>query len=94
MRIRTERRMRRWQDRWLLDQMIQLVGLDWDQGRTQKILRNCGPSVASELNEIGRKVQKFTDVPLEFARGGERLGQRGQEAEKAGYEVETWSVLA
>ena len=39
MRVETERKMKRWREqRWLLDQVIQTRGLDWDQGRTGKIL--------------------------------------------------------
>ena len=37
MRLETERKMRRWREqRWLLDQVIQTRGIDWDQGRTGK----------------------------------------------------------
>ena len=89
MRVETERKMRRWQEqRWLLDQVIQARGLDWDQGRTNKILRNCGSSVASELREIGRRVQKFTDIPREFCRAAQRREELALAAEKAGHEVE------
>ena len=69
MRVETERKMRRWREqRWLLDQVIQTRGLDWDQGRTGKILRNCGPGVESDLREISRRIQKFVDIPREFSR--------------------------
>jgi dipeptidyl aminopeptidase/acylaminoacyl peptidase len=81
--------MRRWREqRWLLDQVIQTRGLDWDQGRTGKILRNCGPGVEGELREIGRRVQKFTDIPREFSRAAQRREELGREAEKAGHDVE------
>ena len=61
MRARTERKTKRWREqRWLLDQAIKVSGLDWDQGRTGKIMRNCGPGVTGEIREIGRRVQKFT----------------------------------
>src|SRR6478672_8997194 len=76
MRVETERKMRRWRDqRWLLDQVIQTRGLDWDQGRTGKILRNCGPGVQGDIQEISRRVQKFVDIPREFARvaGGAKI---------------------
>ncbi len=89
MRLETERKMKRWQEqRWLLDQVIQTRGIDWDQGRTNKILRNCGPSVAGELREISRRVQKFTDIPREFSRAAQRREELAREAEKAGHEVE------
>lgn len=89
MRVETERKMRRWREqRWLLDQVIQTRGLDWDQGRTGKILRNCGPGVEGELREIGRRVQKFTDIPREFSRAAQRREELAREAEKTGHEVE------
>ena len=89
MRARTERKTRRWQEqRWLLDQVIKVSGLDWDQGRTGKILRNCGPGVGGDLNEIGRRVQKFSDIPREFSRLARRREELGCKAEEEGHEVE------
>src|SRR5713226_5261624 len=89
MRVETERKMRRWREqRWLLDQVIQTRGLDWDQGRSGKLLRNCGPGVEADLREIGRRVQKFTDIPREFSRAAERREILAREAEDAGHNVE------
>jgi dipeptidyl aminopeptidase/acylaminoacyl peptidase len=89
MRVETERKMRRWREqRWLLDQVIQTRGLDWDQGRSGKILRNCGPGVEGDLREISRRVQKFTDIPREFSRAAQRREELAQEADKAGHDVE------
>ncbi len=89
MRVETERKMKRWREqRWLLDQVIQTRGLDWDQGRTAKILRNCGPGAEGDVREINRRVQKFTDIPREFSRAAQRREELAREAEKAGHEVE------
>ena len=89
MRIETEQKMKRWREqRWLLDQIIQTRGLDWDQGRTAKILRNCGPGAQSDVQEISRRVQKFVDIPREFARAAARREDLAREAEKAGHEVD------
>ena len=80
MRVETETKMKRWREqRWLLDQVIQTRGLDWDQGRTGKILRNCGPGVQGDLQEISRRVQKFVDIPREFARAAVRQEAAGIE---------------
>ncbi|HXV84342.1 MAG TPA: alpha/beta fold hydrolase [Candidatus Binatia bacterium] len=88
MRIETERKMRRWREqRWLLDQIIQTRGLDWDQGRTGKILRNCGSGVQGDIQEISRRVQKFVDIPREFARGAARREELARDAEKTGHLV-------
>ena len=89
MRVETERKMKRWREqRWLLDQVIQTRGLDWDQGRTGKILRNCGPGVQGDVQEISRRVQKFVDIPREFARAAVRREDLAREAEKAGHFVD------
>src|SRR5581483_3935050 len=80
MRVETERKMKRWREqRWLLDQIIQTRGLDWDQGRTGKILRNCGAGVEADIREISRRVQKFTDIPREFSRAAARREELARE---------------
>jgi len=89
MRAETERKMKRWREqRWILDQVIQTRGIDWDQGRSGKLLRNCGAGVESDVREIGRRVQKFTDIQREFSRAAERREELAREAEAAGHEVE------
>lgn len=89
MRIETERKMKRWREqRWLLDQVIQSRSIDWDQGRTGKILRNCGPAVHGDLQEICRRIQKFADIPREFSRAAARREAQGREAEKGGHLLE------
>ena len=86
MRIETERKMRRWREqRWILDQVIQARGIDWDQGRTGKILRNCGPAVQSDLQEVCRRIGKFVDIPREFARAAARREEQGWQAEADGH---------
>ncbi len=86
MRIETERKIRRWREqRWILDQVIQTRGIDWDQGRTGKILRNCGPGVQGDLQEVCRRIQKFVDIPREFSRAAARRDEQGRAAEEAGH---------
>jgi dipeptidyl aminopeptidase/acylaminoacyl peptidase len=89
MRVDTERKMKRWREqRWVLDQVIRANGVEWDQGRLSKILRNCGPGVKSDLQEIRRRVQKFADIGREFARAAQRREELARAAEKDGHEVE------
>lgn len=86
MRIETERKIKRWREqRWILDQVIQARGIDWDQGRTGKILRNCGPAVQSDLQEVCRRIGKFVDIPREFARAAARREEQGWQAEADGH---------
>ncbi|MCX7200541.1 MAG: hypothetical protein NTW37_21795 [Proteobacteria bacterium] len=45
-----EPRMRRWDEqRWVLDNLIQTNGIDWDQGSTGVILRACGLAVQADM---------------------------------------------
>jgi dienelactone hydrolase len=86
MRTETERKIKRWREqRWILDQVIQTRGIDWDQGRSGKILRNCGPGVQADLQEVCRRIQKFADIPREFSRAADRREEQGRQAEAAGH---------
>lgn len=89
MRIETERKMKRWREqRWILDQIIQTRGIDWDQGRTGKIIRNCGPGVEKDLTEVCDRIKKFVDIPREFSRAAARREEQGRGAEAAGKSAE------
>ena len=85
MRIETERKMKRWREqRWILDQVVQTRGIDWDQGRTGKIIRNCGPGVEKELTEVCGRIKKFVDIPREFSQAAARRQEQGKQAESQG----------
>jgi fermentation-respiration switch protein FrsA (DUF1100 family) len=85
MRLETERKMKRWREqRWILDQVIQTRGIDWDQGRTGKIIRNCGPSVEKDLTDVCSHIKKFVDIPREFSQGAARREEQARQAEAAG----------
>lgn len=85
MRIETERKMKRWREqRWILDQVIQSRGIDWDQGRTGKIIRNCGTGVEKDLTEVCNRVKKFVDIPREFSQAAARREKQGSKAETSG----------
>jgi dienelactone hydrolase len=89
MRVETERKVKRWREqRWILDQVIQTRGIDWDQGRSGKILRNCGPGVQADLQEVCRRIQKFVDIPREFSRAAGRREEQARAAEAAGHPLE------
>ena len=84
MRIETERKMKRWREqRWILDQVIQTRGIDWDQGRTGKIIRNCGLSVEKDLAELCSRIKKFVDIPREFSQAAARREEQARQAEAA-----------
>jgi dienelactone hydrolase len=85
MRIETERKVKRWREqRWILDQVIQTRGIDWDQGRTGKIIRNCGPKVEQDLAAVCSRIKKFADISREFSQAAARREEQGKQAEARG----------
>jgi dienelactone hydrolase len=89
MRIETERKVKRWREqRWILDQVIQTRGIDWDQGRTGKIIRNCGPTVEEPLAEVCSRIKKFVDISREFSQAAMRQEAQAHQAETAGKQRE------
>lgn len=68
-----ERRMRRWQEqRWLLDAVISVVGVDWDQGRTRYLMYPCGIDAEPDFLRVRQRVKKFADISREFAQAARR----------------------
>jgi dienelactone hydrolase len=62
-----EPRMRRWDEqRWVLDNLIQANGIDWDQGRTGVILRACGLAVQADMVALRQRVRKYADIVPAF----------------------------
>ena len=83
MRPETEHRCRRWaEQRWQLDSIIQAVGPDWDQGRTARLIRNCGALVAPDVAKLRRSVTKYDDLPGQFRVLAQKWEERGREAER------------
>ena len=77
-----ERIMRRWKEqRWILDNIVRTVGVDWDQGRTNRLLSYCGSKVMGDVQAIRQRVRRFADIGREFAKAARK---RQAKAEKAG----------
>src|SRR5216117_4613153 len=54
---------RRWiEQRWLLDNTIRSVGIDWDQPRSVNYNAPCGPEANADFAAIRQRVQKFADI--------------------------------
>jgi len=67
------RRMKRWQEqRWILDNIIKTVGIEWDQNRIGYTLGPCGPEAAFDFMGVRNRVQKFDDIAREFGRAAAR----------------------
>ena len=58
---------RRWtEQRWLLDNTIRTVGMDWDQPRSVYLSAPCGPQAAADFAAIRARIQKYADCSPAF----------------------------
>jgi dienelactone hydrolase len=85
MRAFTERKMKRWaEQRWILDSVIQAVGMEWDQPRLGYTLYPCGPDAIGDFRMIGARVKKFADMHREFAAAARRRQAKAEAFERDG----------
>jgi fermentation-respiration switch protein FrsA (DUF1100 family) len=81
----TERKMKRWQEqRWLLDTVVQTVGIEWDQARVAYTLGPCGPDATADFNGVRGRVRKFNDIAREYARAAVRREKMARQFESEG----------
>ncbi len=85
---KTERRMKRWQEqRWILDNIINTVGIEWDQNRIGYTLGPCGPEATSDFMGVRTRVHKFNDIAREFGRAAARREALARRFEEEGRTV-------
>jgi hypothetical protein len=88
MRAKTELKVKRWKDqRWLLDTVIQAVGMEWDQPRLNYTMYPAGPDAIGDFRAVGMRVRKFADMHREFAAAARRREVKAQGFEKQGRKV-------
>ncbi len=76
---------RRWtEQRWLLDNIIRSVGVDWDQPRTIAYNAPCGPETNSDFAGIRERVKKYADISPAFETAARRRENKARAAEDAG----------
>ena len=74
---------RRWtEQRWLLDNTIRAVGVDWDQPRSVSYNAPCGPEANADFAAIRSRVQKYADISPAFEATAKRREAKAKEAEK------------
>ena len=67
MRAKTEQKAKRWaEQRWIMDSVIQAVGMEWDQARLGYTLYPCGPDAVADFRTVGMRVRKFGDMHREL----------------------------
>src|SRR5437879_12267338 len=54
---------RRWtEQRWLIDNTIRSVGMDWDQPRSIYLSAPCGPEANADFAAIRQRITKLADA--------------------------------
>ncbi|HXQ52349.1 MAG TPA: alpha/beta hydrolase [Stellaceae bacterium] len=85
MRAKTEERVKRWNDqRWVIDSVIQAIGMEWDQPRLAYTLYPCGPDAMGDFRGVGARVRKFADMHRELAAAARRREMRAEQFEGQG----------
>jgi len=76
-------RTRRWtEQRWLLDNTIRAIGMDWDQPRSIYLSAPCGPEANADFAAIRQRIAKLADASPAFEAVARRREARAQAAEK------------
>jgi dienelactone hydrolase len=85
MRAETENMVKRWKEqRWLMDSVIQAVGMEWDQPRLGYTMYPAGPDAVFDFRTVGMRVRKFADMHREFAAAARRRESKAEAFEKQG----------
>lgn len=79
---------RRWtEQRWLIDNVIRSVGIDWDQPRSINYNAPCGPEANADFAAIRERVKKYADISPAFETAAKRREAKAKTAEDAGETV-------
>jgi dipeptidyl aminopeptidase/acylaminoacyl peptidase len=73
---------RRWtEQRWLVDNVIRSVGIDWDQPRSINYNAPCGPEANPDFAGIRERVKKYADISPAFETAAKRREAKARAAE-------------
>ena len=79
---------KRWtEQRWLLDNTIRSVGMDWDQPRSAYLSAPCGPQSAADFALVRSRIQKYADAAPAFEAVAKRREAVAKAAADAGDKV-------
>jgi len=79
---------RRWtEQRWLLDNTIRAVGMDWDQPRSLYLSAPCGVEANADFAGIRQRITKLADASPAFEAVARRREAKAQAAEQDGHLV-------
>jgi len=88
MSSKADNRVRRWREqRWLLDVVVNQIGVEFDQARVAYTAGPAGPEALAEFRLTAARIKKFEDIDREFAYAAVRREAKAVSFEKAGREV-------
>jgi dienelactone hydrolase len=72
------------EQRWVLDNIIQANGIDWDQSHTGVAIRAGGPTVVPDMTELRQQVKRLVDICPAFETLAKKREGMAKDAEQAG----------
>jgi dienelactone hydrolase len=72
------------EQRWVLDNVIQANGVDWDQSHTGVVIGSGGPSTIPEMAELKKRVRRLVDIGPAFEDLAKAREAQAKDAEKSG----------
>jgi hypothetical protein len=75
------------EQRWLIDNTIRAVGIEWDQPRLNSYATACGPLATGDLNAVRARVQKYADITPAFEAVARRREAAARAADAQGHRV-------
>ena len=72
------------EQRWVLDNVIQANGVDWDQSHTGVVIGSGGPSTIPEMKELRQRVVRLVDIAPAFESLAKAREAKAKEAQQAG----------
>lgn len=68
--------------KWLVDEIIQLVGVEWDQGREVYYAAACGEDCQGDFIGLRKRIKKYDDIARESAAAARHRELRARTAEQ------------
>ena len=76
------------EQRWVLDNIIQANGIDWDQSHTAAAIRAGGRAAEADMAELRQRVKRLVDIGPAFETLAQKREAMAQNAERAGDNTE------
>lgn len=93
-----QNRVRRWREqRWIVDQVIQANGIEWDQDRVGYLLAPAGVNAFADFEEIRSQCKKYDDIARAYAAGARRREEAAKRLDTEGDRVgarEGWFIAS